>query len=329
MTPTHLDLFSGIGGFSLAAESVGFKTIGFSEIDPYASAVLKKHWPEVKNYGDIRNIKGNEFKDVTLITGGFPCQPFSVAGKKRGDSDERFLWPELARILCQVRPRFALFENVPGLLAIDGGRTFNRILSDISSVGYDCLWNLVPACAVGANHRRDRIWIVAYSRHHAGGSEFKCECESSSKEPFGMCETELADTNGIRRIHRKAEVKSAEGRLDAFGQSWSSREDVADTGLYTEGREELGRNEERSPTYPTGCSQVLDSNSQGLERQWEESERVKSQFRDISDPSWWSAEPNVGRVAHGIPKRMDRLKCLGNGIVPQVAAIFLKELIKL
>lgn len=178
--PTHIDLFSGIGGFSIAAESVGFKTIGFSEIDPYASSGLQRHWPDIPNYGDVRNITRDTVKDVTLITGGFPCQPFSVAGKKLGDSDERHLWPELVRILSEIRPRYALFENVPGLLSISGGRVFNGILSDLCKIGYDCIWNLVPASAVGANHRRDRLWIVA----HASGCRLQGGLKSgSSGEP--------------------------------------------------------------------------------------------------------------------------------------------------
>ena len=168
--PTHLDLFSGIGGFSLAAERCGFRTIGFSEIDPYASAVLKKHWPDVPNYGDIRNIPCEELRGtIALLTGGFPCQPFSVAGSKRGDRDERHLWPLLAEIIGKVRPRFCLLENVSGLLSISNGRVFGAILGDLASLGYDALWNCVPASAVGANHQRDRVWIVAYNAEGFNG----------------------------------------------------------------------------------------------------------------------------------------------------------------
>jgi DNA (cytosine-5)-methyltransferase 1 len=163
--PTHLDLFSGIGGFALAAEWAGFRTVGFSEVDEYASKVLHRHWPLAPNYGDVRNVTGERVGAIDLVTAGFPCQPFSVAGDRRGDSDERFLWPECARVLSEIRPRFALFENVSGITTIDGGRTFNRILSDVSAVGYDCVWNHVPASAVGCLHRRERIWITAVNPH--------------------------------------------------------------------------------------------------------------------------------------------------------------------
>ncbi len=159
--PTHLDLFSGIGGFALAAQWAGFRTVGFAETDDYASKVLKRHWPLAPNFGDVRNVKPGPLGKIDLVTAGFPCQPFSLAGELSGDTDERFLWPECARVLRDFRPGFALFENVPNIIAIDGGRTFNRILSDISAVGYDCLWNCLPASAVGCLHRRDRIWILA------------------------------------------------------------------------------------------------------------------------------------------------------------------------
>jgi DNA (cytosine-5)-methyltransferase 1 len=233
--PTHLDLFSGIGGFSLAAESVGFKTIGFSEIDPYASAVLKKHWPEVHNYGDVRNVTGNTVRDVTLITAGFPCQPFSVAGKKLGDSDERHLWPELVRILSELRPRYALFENVPGLLSISGGRIFNGILSDLCKIGYDCIWNLVPACAVGANHQRDRVWIIAYAGRQPERIEsrgFSYKSKNSSEKNLGT-ETRNGLTN-LCKNDPHAQGKRLQGSLETDGSQGQKSHDQL---LYGRGRE--------------------------------------------------------------------------------------------
>lgn len=247
IAPTHLDLFSGIGGFSLASESVGFKTIGFSEIDPYASSILKKHWPNVPNFGDIRNVALEKVGSIDLITAGFPCQPFSVSGERRGDSDERFLWPELVRVLSEIRPSFALFENVPGLLSIDGGRTFNRIMSDVVSVGYDCIWNLVPACAVGANHRRDRLWIVA----------------------------------------------------NTIGERW----DLLD---------ESGEK----------CKEV--DNESTFETKDDQS------FLSVAVEGFFPGEVgDFKRNDDGLSEGVDRMRCLGNSIVPQVAQIFLKEIRKL
>jgi DNA (cytosine-5)-methyltransferase 1 len=162
---THLDLFSGIGGFALAAQAAGYKTIGFSEINPYACKILKRHWPDVPNYGDIRNIKGVQ---CNLLTGGFPCQPFSVAGKRRGAEDDRHLWPEMCRVIAEARPSWVLGENVPGIVAME----LDAIMSDLEGIGYACWPLIIPAVAVDARHRRDRLWLVAYS----GSGEGKQRC---------------------------------------------------------------------------------------------------------------------------------------------------------
>jgi DNA (cytosine-5)-methyltransferase 1 len=312
---THLDLFSGIGGFSLAAESVGFKTIGFSEIDPYASSILKKHWPGVPNFGDIRNITGGGIGHVTIITGGFPCQPFSVAGKKLGDTDSRHLWPELCRIVSEVRPKWCLFENVPGLLSNDAGRIFGNVLRDLAQIGYDAIWNCVPASSVGANHQRDRVWIVAHPRHDAGSTEQECKCKASPEKSFGMCQTDVANS-----------MSSKQRRIE--WESQAQENVMADTRCQPERNTIHGRHNERSSIYSPGCSEVCDPNGKGLEGQRKVTIRTKSEFGDVGDPSWWSVEPDVGRVANGIPNRVHRLKCLGNSIVPAVAEIFLKEIYK-
>lgn len=210
--PTHLDLFSGIGGFSIAFEAAGFRTVGFAEIEPYPSAVLKKHWHGIPNAGDVRNVTEGGFGGVDIITGGFPCQPFSFAGDRRGDSDERFLWPELVRICGELLPPFAFFENVPGLLCIDQGRTFNRVLSDLCSLGYDCLWNCVPACAVGANHIRDRVWILAYSVQG-------WERRQSRK---GEAQTNARNSNGVRGLQPQGRLEHKWGRIS--DPTWWSAE---------------------------------------------------------------------------------------------------------
>jgi DNA (cytosine-5)-methyltransferase 1 len=152
--PKHLDLFSGIGGFALAAQAVGFETIGFSEIDPYASAVLKKHWPDIPNYGDVRTVPT---VGCDLITGGFPCQPFSCAGKQRGSADDRFLWPAMLDVIQRCRPAWVLGENVAGIIDME----LHQCCLDLASIGYDSQPFNISACAVGADHRRERIWIIA------------------------------------------------------------------------------------------------------------------------------------------------------------------------
>ena len=160
-----LDLFSGIGGFSVGLEKAGFTTTAFCEIDPYAQKVLKKHWPEVPIYDDVRQITADRLAsdgiNVDVITAGFPCQDISLAGNQEGlDGERSGLWSECARLLGEIRPRYAIFENVTNLLAGQRGDWFKRVLWDISALGYDA--ECIPASAVGAHHRRDRVWIVAY-----------------------------------------------------------------------------------------------------------------------------------------------------------------------
>lgn len=154
---THYDLFSGIGGFALAAKWAGFRTIGFSEIDTFCSKVLKKHWPTVVNYGDIRNI--NYVPKVTLMTGGFPCQPFSIAGKRKGTKDERYLWPQFVRIINLSKPSWVVIENVSGSVTM----VLDTICRELEEEKYSVQPYLIPACAVGAPHKRERLWVVAHS----------------------------------------------------------------------------------------------------------------------------------------------------------------------
>jgi DNA (cytosine-5)-methyltransferase 1 len=156
----HLDLFSGIGGFALAARMVaGIETVAFCECEPYAQAVLRRHWPHVPICNDIHELEGTEYGTIDIVTGGFPCQPYSVAGPRKGNDDDRALWPQMLRVIRQARPRWVVGENVPGIIpmALDG------ILDDLEATSYSCGAVVVPACAVGAIHRRDRVWIVAHS----------------------------------------------------------------------------------------------------------------------------------------------------------------------
>jgi len=151
--------FSGIEGIGLGLERAGMTCRWQVEIDPYCLAVLRKHWPDVPKYGDIRALTGDELEPVDLICGGFPCQPVSLAGRRRGAADERWLWPEFARLLRVLRPRFALLENVPGLLA---GGGMAEVLGDLAALGFDAEWDCIPAAAVGAPHLRYRVFICAY-----------------------------------------------------------------------------------------------------------------------------------------------------------------------
>ena len=162
-----LDLFSGLGGFSLGLERTGkYKTVAFCEIDKYCTLLLQKHWKGVKIYNDVKKITKERFKTdgietPDIITGGFPCQPFSVAGKQKGTSDDRHLWPEMFRIIKAFKPRFVIGENVRGIVNIQDGVVFETVCTDLESEGYEVQPFNIPAAGVGAPHRRERIWIIA------------------------------------------------------------------------------------------------------------------------------------------------------------------------
>src|SRR5258708_2164912 len=165
-----LDLFSGIGGFSLGLERAGMRTVAFCEIDPFCRRVLAKHWPDVPVYDDVRTLTaarvGSCGQLIDVICGGFPCQDISFAGKGAGIGGERSgLWSEYARIIGEVRPKYVIVENVAALL----GRGLERVLGDLAALGFDAEWHCIPASAVGAPHRRDRVWIVAHSDANGNG----------------------------------------------------------------------------------------------------------------------------------------------------------------
>ena len=158
----HIGLFAGIGGFELAARWMGWNTIAWSEWDPFCQKVLSYHFPEAKGYGDIKQADFTQYRgQCDILTGGFPCQPYSVAGKRIGKEDERHLWPEMLRVIREVRPRWIIGENVRGLLSWNEGVVFDEVCSDLESEGYEVQAFIIPAASVGAPHRRDRVWIVA------------------------------------------------------------------------------------------------------------------------------------------------------------------------
>jgi len=298
---THLDLFSGIGGFALAAKWNGYRTVGFCDNEPYAQAVLKKHWPEVPCHKDIREVRGELYAGVTLLTGGFPCQPFSVAGKQRGKDDNRYLWPEMLRVIQEARPTWIIGENVAGIVNL----ALDQVCADLEGQGYEVEPIIVPACAVDAPHRRDRVWIVGHSKldgltasKTSGGLLDQSE-EQRGKvkewEPSGAscASSDVADTNGGQFSECESERKS----VQMSGEGSQRICDVADT------------------VSERGC---------GGNSKREYAEDAGQSSRDSRDNSrgvaTWLPEPNVGRVANGVSNRSHRLKGLGNAIVPQVAS---------
>ena len=283
---THLSLFSGIGGLDLAAEMAGFRTVGQCEWADYPTKVLEKHWPDVPRWRDIRTLTGESFyertglRTVDVISGGFPCQPFSVAGKRRGKEDDRYLWPEMLRVISEIRPAWVVGENVAGIVSM----ALDQVLSDLESIGYACQSFVIPACAVDAPHRRDRVAIVGRNANRDNEQTERQICAWKDTKPGG------------------------------------SGEDVADTsGKGLQGRKFLGTPDKGWQTKPYGsvvqcCEDV--SYAKSTKRQSSRAEAWKRRPKSGCS-GWWPTEPDVGRVAHGVPYRVDRLRCLGNAVVPQ------------
>ena len=350
MTLTVGSLFSGIGGIDLGLERCGMTVKWQSEIEPYSCQVLAKHWPNVPNLGNIREINWTEVERVDVIAGGYPCQPFSTAGKRNGTDDPRHLWPEMLRAISVLRPRVAFLENVRGHYSLG----FDRVLGDLADIGYDCEWEIVSAQSVGAPHRRERLICLAYP----DGRRLKeCQPEREQIPRLSGSGSDVADTDdsrgGASRFdddgHRKADVAGwhdqSQFELGRCG------EDVADTDSdnTTYGRQceslqgkDRGRGDDGSgsgsDTWQVGMGSTrqdtcdvadTDSRQTGgrLGSQSADTGQVRQQ-RDhfggeegYAGGQWWEVEPDVGRVAHGIPARVDRLRGLGNAVVPQVAEV--------
>ena len=307
-----LDLFSGIGGFSLGLERTGgFTTVAFCEIDPYCRKVLTKHWPKVPIYDDVRTLTADIFRRdriaVDVICGGFPCQDLSFAGKRAGLEGARSgLWSEYRRLIRELRPQFVIVENVPGLLSLGMG----TVLGDLAALRYDAVWDCIPACAVGAPHRRDRVWIIAHA-NSVRVREQQIGEFGRSKAAQPVADRTLPHTNG-RRKHDGAEHAEACGTQEPAANP--------DEFARNEGRarhaekEPRRRNVDRSRE-PTA---VCDPNVSGLALRESQSRDVGEEYAPTVGTDWWLAEPDVGRVADGVPARVDRLRALGNAVVPQI-----------
>jgi len=299
----HLDLFSGIGGFALAARWAGFETVAFCEKNDYCRDVLRKHWDNVPMYEDIRRVTGDRLKrngiEADIITGGFPCQPFSVAGKRGGKGDDRYLWPEMLRIIQEMEPAWVIGENVRGIVNME----LDQVLADLEDNGYSTESFVIPACAVNAPHRRDRVWIVANSRRSL-----------RQRAEFGTA-NENETVGGVANKSKRSNSPSAS--------------DVADTnGEPARVEEHRSRRQKREFT-GTPQSEILRQTDGTISSKGAGTSRENAPDTEHRQPAknWWATEPNVGRVAHGIPGRVDRLKGLGNAVVPQIPFYFF-EIIK-
>ena len=328
----HLDLFSGIGGFSLGLESSGLcETAAFCDYEPYCQKVLKKHWPHVPVYGNIKELtyerlKADGIKDIDIITGGYPCQPFSVAGRKKGEQDERHLWPEYLRLIQECRPSFVIGENVGGHIKLG----LDTVLTDLESEGYATTTFSISASSIGANHQRERIWIIAYSNdlgrydwiHHREGRPIP------NNQEWNLTQSEQ---EWHRRIDRARETGETLENTRCELWPWSFEQGENED----EARQGHADQSERSGSPST--SNVANTKGSVWNEHDSESENSGSSLQEIPGigssisgvSPWWSVEPNVGRVAHGIPQRVDRLKCLGNSVVPMIPYLIGRSILEL
>ena len=288
---TFGSLFSGIGGIDLGLQRAGFEIRFQVEIDPWCRRVLAKHWPDVKRYEDVRDVGADNLEAVDLIAGGFPCQPFSLAGQRRGESDDRNLWPEMRRIVDELRPRWVLAENVPGIISL----YLDTVLSDLEALGYTTGAVVLPACGFDAPHIRQRLFIVANTDRPQQGRGKQPERREDSRDA-------LASGHG------------AERDADSVANATSQRrgEDVAEAA-----------GQQRAAWVTHGGAHVADAQEKPVGARLCESEPAqlwggRPSDGGSTDGDWWATEPDVGRVAYGIPGRVDRLRGLGNAVVPQV-----------
>ena len=317
---THLSLFTGIGGLDLAAEWAGFTTAGQCEFADYPTKVLEKHWPDVPRWRDVRTLTKESFyertglRTVDVISGGFPCQPFSVAGEQKGKGDDRYLWPEMLRVIIELRPRCVVGENVPGIIKIAAG----QVVKDLERAGYHVVVFNFEAAAVGAWHRQSRVFFVGIADvadadedglRKGADAEHAAENRQPTQPGLAVSGEAMADADGgwLHDSNRKEDQPARSRENDIYEQS----------GRTWGGEQSAGA---RVSPDERAVADALRIQRTGDAR--------RGEWQELADGRCWAAEPDMGRVAHGIPARVDRLKCLGNAVVPQQAYPIFKALME-
>jgi DNA (cytosine-5)-methyltransferase 1 len=304
----HVDLCSGIGGFALGFEWAELSSpVLFCDIEPWSRKILAKHWPDVPIAEDVKELANDPnglIPDCDILTAGYPCQPFSLAGERRGTEDDRHIWPYILSIVKAKRPAWCVFENVYGHVSMG----LDEVLSDLEGEGYAARPFIVPACAADAPHRRDRVWIVAKDMAHAEGKQHHDRHddkrnEASAEEGVrGEARASCSNVANASRLHSDGSgehTQQSERQVPQLGDSRGS-DNVAYTASKRQQRSRLHGRPKHQTQDQVGQADRADNSSQG-----------NAQF--------WLPEPPVGRVANGIPRRVDRLRGLGNAIVPQIA----------
>ncbi|OAZ43380.1 DNA cytosine methyltransferase [Paenibacillus polymyxa] len=315
-----LSLFSGIGGIDLAAHWAGMETVAFCEREPFPQQVLRKHWPNVPIYDDVCTLTADRLREdgilgdnrtIDIISAGYPCQPFSHAGKRRGEEDDRHLWPEVARLLSEIRPRWFLGENVAGHITLG----LDVVLSDLEGIGYTTQTFVIPSAAVNAPHRRDRVFIVAHTERSGRSGESRGRTEQVASDGHSQLEEESLANATSKRLERNAGTKllgecsgpSLCGQNVAYSSSSGQQERhataVTDRAGYGSGGANEGRSHRAAQSRVGG---MLDGLSSRLDQHRWPAALGQDQY-------YW--EPP--RVATGIKNRVGRLKALGNAVNPR------------
>jgi len=309
-----LDLFSGIGGFSLGFESTGFfETIGFVEKDKFCQKVLKKHWSNISIEEDIRNVKGDKYA-ADIITGGFPCQPFSVAGKRKGTADDRYLWHEMLRVITEVKPRYIVGENVEGIININNGLVLRQVQTDLETQGFKVQCLVIPASGIGAWHQRKRVWIIANSEiTRTWKNEDRLWKRSSRINRRQGTNNNVSNSNAGLSIRENKEIQARRNTINDGSQNVSN----SDSKLCGRRRAEFkSRDDKEWRFYST------------QEEQTKQHIRCKTiGYNAIprkAKETWWQTQSRICRIPAGVSTALDkdrtnRIKALGNSIVPQIA----------
>jgi DNA (cytosine-5)-methyltransferase 1 len=324
-----LDLFSGIGGFSLGLESTGFfETIGFVEKDNFCQKVLKKHWSNINIEGDIRNVKGERYA-ADVVTGGFPCQPFSSAGKRKSTADDRYLWDEMLRVIRETKPRWVIGENVEGIVNINEGMVLRQVLNDLENEGFKSQCIIIPASGIGAWHQRKRIWIIANSnntrirtsKHDIDEKRKKVnerQKEVLQSEP-NRYNKNVPNSNSFMPHGSSSSTrnsKTEQSRLEC-NKSWNWNKIWSKTNGCNK---QVGKGNVPNSSFKglQGCS--IQHNLEGEQR----SEELNVKTSSERQQTWWETQSELCGVPNGISFELDkdrsnRIKSLGNSIVPQIA----------
>jgi len=317
----HGSLFSGIGGFDLAAEWMGWENVFHCEINDFARKVVSYHYPKAHSYTDITKTDFRKYEGtIEVISGGFPCQPFSLAGKRKGTEDERYLWHEMLRAVQEIKPVWVVAENVYGIVNIDGGLVFDQVCLDLENEGYEVQPFVIPACAKDAPHRRDRVWFVAYRK------DVRCDWTK--------------ETGRERQEHKQDERTKLRSSSNANGGERTPPDSDEVRLQFSEDTREVRRGQEK--VCGEGCEPTIGTQTNGEERTSSNTERSRRlQVNGERKPrldneetatNWWQSFPTqcpLCRRDDGLSERLDgisfpkwrreSIKAYGNAIVPQVA----------